>query len=287
MKIALLGSTGRLGATLMEEWRERYPVQSFGHSELDLANETAVREFARSVEADWVLNPAGITSLEACEDQPTAAELVNARAPEWLARELAARRIPLIHFSTDYVFDGKHPGLYAETDAARPLSVYGHTKLAGEQAVLAASPQNWVLRVSWLFDGERKAFPDQILEQARTQDRIEVVADKISVPTSCRDLAEWIGELIQNPPEEGGLYHACSQGACTWQEYAQFILDGLPEARCRQVTPIALRDVPFFRAARPLNSAMDNSRFFSRLGRTPPSWQSALTKFLHRLTNSH
>jgi len=287
MKLALLGSTGRLGAALEQEWRGRFEVVSIDRSQLDLANETAVQEFARNVKVDAVLNPAGLTSLEACEDQPALAEAINADAPAWLAEELAERDIPLIHFSTDYVFDGAKSGLYTEADGARPISVYGRTKLAGEAAVLTASPRNCVLRVSWLFDGGRKAFPDQIIEQTRTQDRIEAVADKISVPTSCRDVAEWLAVLLENPLEEGGLYHVCSCGACTWQEYAQFILDALPEARCREVTPIALRDVPFFRAARPLNSAMDSSLFFTRLGLTPPTWQTALTKLLHRLTNSH
>ncbi|HEY5792519.1 MAG TPA: dTDP-4-dehydrorhamnose reductase [Chthoniobacterales bacterium] len=285
MKLAILGSNGRLGATLCQEWRERFEIQPIGRAQLDLAHEMAVREFARSIQADAVLNPAGLTSLEACEDQPGAANAINARAPELLAAGLAARDIPLLHFSTDYVFDGSKSGLYTEADTARPISLYGRSKLAGEEAVLAASPRHWVLRVSWLFDGGRRAFPDQILEQARTQDRIEAVADKISVPTSCRDLADWLADLLPDLSREGGLYHACSRGRCTWQEYAQFILDAIPHPRCRQLTPIRLRDVPFFRAARPANSAMDSARFFRRLGRDAPDWQSALTKFLHRLTN--
>lgn len=166
MRIAVTGTTGRVGAALERHFSKNHEVVPLPRSVCDLADRESLASALERLECDVILNPAGITSLEACEDHPDLAQRVNADAPAEIAVWAAMRGIRLYHFSTDYVFGGETPGLRSEEEIPSPLSAYGRSKLAGEEAVLAW-PGNSVIRVSWVFGPEKASFLDQIFESAR------------------------------------------------------------------------------------------------------------------------
>jgi len=160
MKIAVIGSAGRLGAALVREYRDKYDVAGFNHAQLDLANLDDVRETLRATNFDVLINAAAFTNVDLCDTERYRAFLINAEAPGLLAKICTDKNAKLIHFSTDYVFDGEKRAPYTEEDEANPISVYGASKLAGEQSVLAADSRHLVVRVSWVFGPDRPSFVD-------------------------------------------------------------------------------------------------------------------------------
>jgi len=283
-EVLLLGAKGRLGAALAREWaRTGHAVRALARPEVDVADADSL---ARALDAGpWtvVANCTGITSLEACEDDPALARKVNHEAPGYMARAAAARGAICLHFSTDYVFDGSGTRPLVESDDVRPLSVYGRTKYDGELAVLEASARNLVFRVSWVFGPDKPSFVDAILARARESDRVEAIADKYSCPTHTLDAAGWI-EPFLGGGLPGGIYHACNAGACSWRELGQEALRiaaglGWPLA-ATDVEPIRLADMRAFRAARPVFTPMDCGRLAAATGMRPRPWQEALADYI-------
>src|SRR5438105_15004027 len=189
MKIVILGSGGRLGAALLREYRDKFDVAGFNHTQLNLSDLGAVRDKLRKIRFDILINAAGFTKVDLCETQPDRAFLINAEAPRVVAEICDEKNARLIHFSTDYVFGGDRREPYTEEDQANPISVYGESKLAGEKNVLAVGRGHLVVRVSWVFGPDRPSFIDAMIKQARENDAVAAIADKFSTPTYTLDIA--------------------------------------------------------------------------------------------------
>jgi len=284
-RILVLGGKGRLGAMLARKWSARHQVIAAGRAEADLADLPSLEKVLRDTPFDVVVNSAALTNVDRCETDRDEATTVNARAVEITARIAAERAARLIHISTDYVFDGLKETPYVESDEAHPLGHYGQTKLDGEAAALNASSRHVVARVSWVFGPDRPSFLDMIVDRASTNEHVEAVADKTSSPTSAEDAADWL-EAFVSPETEGGLYHACNAGTCTWQEYGQHALDSARKAgvllKASSVGAITLASLKNFLAPRPPRTPMDTTRLTQATGVRPRPWQDAVEDYILR-----
>jgi dTDP-4-dehydrorhamnose reductase len=282
MRIAVTGTTGRVGASLVRWLSGNHDVVSLPRSVCDLADRRSLASALERLECDVFLNPAGITSLENCEDQPDLARRVNADAPAEIAAWAAARNVRVYHLSTDYVFGGDTPGLRPEEEIPSPLSAYGRSKRAGEEAILAW-PGNGVIRVSWVFGPEKPSFLDQVFESALAGRPLAAVADKFSLPLFTNDLSQWMEQIISQ--RTTGILHACNSGEpVSWHDMASAVIEemlacgvisAMPEIK-RQ----SLAEIPSFRAARPRFTAMGTHRLTEILGRPPRPWREALTEYI-------
>lgn len=280
MRLAITGTTGRVGRALADRLSRDHEVIELPRTRLDLADPASVEQLA-DLDFDLLLNPGGLTNLEQCEDDPDLARQVNAEAPIRMAEICRRSGRKILHFSTDYVFDGIEPGMKGEEYPPSPISVYGRTKEEGERGVLATG--GTVLRVSWVFGPEKAAFPDLVLARALAGEEVSAVADKFSLPAYTRDLGEWTAALIRKgcPP---GLFHACNSGPVTsWHGIAEEILAYLKEARGMDVPapkPLLLAEMTAFRAPRPRHTAMATERLESLLGEPLRDWRLALREHL-------
>src|SRR5678816_108027 len=214
MKIVILGAGGRLGAALMRDYRKKYDLAGFNHAQLDLANLDDVRQRLGAMSFDVLINAAAFTNVDACETERDRAFLINAEAPGVLAEICNEKDAKLIHFSTDYVFDGEKRAPYKEEDQANPISAYGESKLAGEKNVLAAEDGHLVVRVSWVFGPDRPSFIDAMIKRAQQDEKIDAISDKFSTPTYTHDLARMLPQFFDR--REGGILHFANAGKCSW-----------------------------------------------------------------------
>jgi dTDP-4-dehydrorhamnose reductase len=281
MKIVLLGATGQVGRELMRVLPALGEVVACDRTVADLERpEEVVALLARERPAG-IVNAAAYTAVDRAESEPDRAELVNATAVAAIAAEAARQDAVLVHYSTDYVFDGLAPGCRTETDEPRPLSVYGATKLAGERAIAAAGCRHWIFRTSWVYAPHGSNFLRTILRLAGEREELAVVADQTGAPTSAALVAEvtarFLVRLADAPPAHG-LYHLAPRGAVTWHGYAQAILEaarahGLPlRAPPEAVRPLATADYPTA-ARRPANSLLCTAKLESALADTLANWQ--------------
>ncbi|MDQ2919440.1 MAG: dTDP-4-dehydrorhamnose reductase [Verrucomicrobiota bacterium] len=284
MKIVVLGAGGRLGAALVKSFATKFNVAAFDHRQLDLADHAALEKTIGDCDFEVAINCAAMTNVDLCESQRERAFAINAEAPRRLAEICARKKAKLIHLSTDYVFDGEKRTPYDEEDAADPISVYGESKLAGEQNVLAADPSHLVVRVSWVFGPERASFIDGVIQRARSEDRVEAIDDKISAPTYTADLAEVLPRFFERTPSFSGLLHFSNDGACSWQEYAQHALDCCREAevalRAHAVVPVPLASMGKFVARRPIYSVLSVEKVASLAGARPRPWRDAVRAYI-------
>src|SRR4029077_6156327 len=197
MKIAIIGANGRLGAALAREYARDFELTSFERMQLDLGQLDRVRSALAATKFELLINCAALTNVDYCESHREEAFVVNAEAPRLLAEIANEKSAKLVHFSTDYVFDGKKTDPYVEEDDAVPLSVYGESKLEGERRVLEVSSNNLVIRLSWVFGRDKPSFIDQIIQRARENDVVTAVADKFSAPTYTVDVASWLRLAIE------------------------------------------------------------------------------------------
>jgi len=296
MKIIILGAGGRLGAALLREYRNKFEVTGFDRTQLDLSDLNDVRKKLQETGFDVLINAAGFTKVDVCETQPERAFLVNAEAPRVLAEICGEKSARLIHFSTDYVFDGKKREPYSEEDEATPISVYGESKLAGEKNVLAAQDANLVVRVSWVFGPDRPSFVDAMIKGAQESERIDAVADKFSTPTYTLDIAGMLGGILdvwslRAPALDGvarlqGILHFANAGHCNWQEYAQWALDcchdvGLP-LRARTVSADKLENMSNWIARRPVYSVLSTAKYTNLTSISPRTWREAVSDYITR-----
>lgn len=281
-RVVILGSKGRLGSALSRLWSPG--VLPLSRQELDISNLAQIAKMFAEISCDVVVNCAGLTNVDYCEDNPKEAFLLNATAPALMAQRCADNGIRFIHFSTDYVFEGKHPKMLAEEDPAVPLNQYGYSKLEGENEVLRASDTHVVLRVSWVFGPDKPSFIDYILAQALNQDRVAAVADKTSCPSYTYDLAEWT-KIFLNNGVKGGLYHLCNSGHCTWREYGQHALDCALECemplKATTIDPLTLEEMRAFKAKRPRHSAMSTEKFVGIFGHPLRPWKDAVRDYIY------
>jgi len=282
VKVAILGSRGRLGAALLREWSEKFNMRGFARPELDLLVPATIDQCLEG-DFNWVVNCAAHTNVDACERQPEEARLANTVAPRRIAEICAKKRARLIHISTDYVFDGRNREPYDEEAAPSPLSVYGRSKADGEAEVLAALPNAIVARVSWVFGPDKPSFIDMLLGRALANDQVAAIADKWSTPTYTIHLAQWLRMLIE-ADAAGGVYHLCNDGECTWREYGAYALEcarelGLP-VKTTEVAPLELASMEGFIAERPVYTVMSTGRFREAFHYDPPPWQTAVREYL-------
>jgi dTDP-4-dehydrorhamnose reductase len=283
MKILVIGSGGRLGAALMRAYRDKFDVVGLSHAQIDLGDFDELEEMLPRMEFDLMINCAALTNVDLCEEQSDKAFRVNAGGPELLAQICADKNARLIHFSTDYVFDGKKRTPYLEDDEAHPISVYGQSKWEGEECVLAAGDSNLVVRVSWVFGPERPSFIDHMIRRARDEESVDAIADKLSTPTYTTDIAQMLPRYF-DVDLAGGILHYANAGECSWQEYAQHALDcchefGIP-VKATKVAPSSLADMKNWHARRPVYSVLSTAKYTGHAGAAPRSWREAVADYI-------
>ncbi len=322
MKIVIIGGGGRLGAALMREYQNKFEVNGFNHRQLDLANFDDVRAKLRETDFHVLINTAAFTNVDLCETQRDQAFLINAEAPDVLAKICCDKGAKLIHFSTDYVFDGEKREPYTEEDEANPISVYGESKRAGEENVLAVKGRHLVVRVSWVFGPDRPSFIDGLIKRAQENEHVDAIADKFSSPTYTHDIAEMLPRFFNVGPmaggdepggardhaetgvtapgysasDYGGILHFANAGECSWQEYGQWALDccgafGVP-IKAKTVDALELKDMTRLRqgyggqanwvARRPVYSVLSSARYTELTGASPRTWRDAVADYIRR-----
>ncbi|PYK38155.1 MAG: dTDP-4-dehydrorhamnose reductase [Verrucomicrobia bacterium] len=282
MKIVILGAGGRLGSALMREYREKFDVTGFNHAQLDLSDHAQLREKLGTCDIDLVINTAAFANVDLCETQREEAFRINAEAPRVLAEICRDKNAKLIHFSTDYVFDGEKREPYTEDDVAKPISVYGESKWEGEKLVLQTHG-HLVVRVSWVFGPDRPSFIDGMIKRARESDQVDAIADKISTPTYTRDIAQALPQFFDSDVP-GGILHFASSGECSWQEYAQWAIDcchaeGVP-LKATTVEPRRMSDMKNWIAPRPVYSVLSTAKYTALTGIAPRSWRDVVGDYV-------
>jgi dTDP-4-dehydrorhamnose reductase len=268
-------------------------------SQMDLANASSVRETIRAVRPRWIVNPGAYTAVDKAELEPDSAYAINAEAVRVMGQEARTIRAGVIHFSTDYVFDGSGSAPYRETDATRPVSVYGASKLEGEIALTESGAGFLIFRTSWVYGAQGKNFLLTILKLARERETLRVVADQYGAPTWSRDLAKMTAEVIGQCEatargrelagvlaDVGGVYHAAGGGETTWHGFAAEAVvlrrEAEPGAPFAKIEAITTAEYPT-PAKRPANSRMDCSRLTERFGWKMMDWRDSLRKVLTEL----
>jgi dTDP-4-dehydrorhamnose reductase len=290
MRILLTGVNGQVGWELQRTLAPLGEVIAADRGMLDLADTASIRRSVEAIAPDLIVNPAAYTAVDKAESEPDLARAINAVAPG----ELAACGIPLVHFSTDYVFDGRKPDAYTEADAPNPLGVYGATKLAGEQAVQHAGVPHLILRASWVYGLRGRNFLLTMQRLARERDTLSVVDDQFGAPTWSRLIAEatalvaarWLD--MPDRHAASGIYHLSSGGRTSWHGFTAAILAHLAktEEKLARLTAIPSSGYPT-PAARPANSQLDCDKLAATFGVRLPDWPTALALCLDQdLPNS-
>ncbi len=273
MNILLTGASGQLGLSLREVLPRLGEVVPCDHATLDIADEAAVERVISEVQPAVIVNAAAYTEVDRAESEQAAAERVNAAGPEILAK--AAKRIGalLVHYSTDYVFDGTATKPYRETDPVNPINVYGRTKLQGEERVAASGCNFLILRTSWLYGPRRKNFFTTIATRLQSGQALRVVADQVGIPTEVSYLAEQTERLIG--ARELGVFHVAPAGVTTWHGFATAIAGAIGAQAT--ITGIQTSEYPTA-ARRPKYSVLDTAKVCARLGIQPPRWEVLLER---------
>jgi dTDP-4-dehydrorhamnose reductase len=292
MKILLLGKNGQVGWELQRSLAplgelialDRHSTDLCG----DLSNLAGLADTVRAVRPDVIVNAAAHTAVDRAESEPELANTLNALAPGVLAQEAAQLGALLVHYSTDYVFDGSGERPWQESDTPAPLSVYGHTKLAGEQRVQAAGVRHLIFRTSWVYGARGGNFAKTMLRLAQERERLTVISDQFGAPTGADLLADVTAHAIRQvlaQPQDCGLYHLAAAGETTWHAYAQHVLAQARLAqptlsiKATEVAPVPTSAFPT-PARRPLNSRLSTQHLQSTFGLTLPPWQQGVNRML-------
>jgi dTDP-4-dehydrorhamnose reductase len=300
-RILLTGVNGQVGGALLPMLQAMGEVVAPTRAELDLGDADAVRAFVLEVKPRWIVNPAAYTSVDKAEKEPELAYAINAEAVKVLGDEAAALGVPMISFSTDYVFRGDGTKPWVETDATGPLGVYGASKLAGEQALATSGAAYIVFRTSWVYGATGNNFLKTILRVAREREEMKVVADQHGAPTWSEDLARLVVHTITTMEAEakasgrtqaeavaakGGVYHACDAGETTWfgfaSEFVRLAQIAEPSQRFARLLPIPSSEYPT-PAARPSNSRLNCERLETELGFVMPEWEASLAQVMGQI----
>lgn len=284
MKILLFGALGQLGTELQNTLSPFGEIAAYDIHNLNLERTDLVRQTIRAVHPQVIVNASAYTAVDLAESEKEKAFHVNGDIPALLAEETATINSFLIHYSTDYVFDGTKGTVYLERDQTNPLSVYGSSKLAGEEAITAGKANHLILRTAWVYSRNRNSFVTKVLEWARKQEVLKIVSDQVSNPTWARTLAEVTAQLLGKGfdclIERQGLYHVAGDGYGSRLDWAKQILDLDPnkhEQIVRELVPALTSEFPTS-AQRPLFSALDCSLFQSTFDIPLPKWEDALKR---------
>lgn len=293
MKLLLTGKNGQVGFELQRALAVLGEVIAIDSEDCDLADEAATRRVVRTIRPDVIVNPAAYTAVDKAESEPARAQDINARAPSVLAEEAQALGALLVHYSTDYVFDGSKAGAYQESDTPNPSSVYGATKLAGERAIAAGCPRHLILRTSWVVGAHGGNFAKTMLRLASERDALSVVADQFGAPTSAGLLADLTSHLVrqaQRTPSDFpyGLYHAVAAGETNWHAYACHVIEQARAAgKAIRVAPDAVKAITtsdyHTPAKRPANSRLDTSLLGETFGLHLPDWKMGVDHILDQI----
>lgn len=286
-RIVVVGSSGRLGGLLVRSLADHHEVTGLSRAQLDLGSRDSIAKALEPLEYDLLIIAGALTGVDYCETNEAEAFSINATGPGVIADISAAKGAHVTYFSTDMVSDGSKSGPYTEDDAPNPISVYGASKLKGEELVLDSSPGNLVLRVSWLYGPGRPAFPEWIIRKACAESHVTLPGNKIACPTSTIDLLEWLKPLLfGSVMPAAGVFNLCNSSPCTWRDWGQFCIDtaraaGLPVI-ADWIEGVPVDSVAAFVAKRPVNSAMSTAKFTGLTGIAPRHWQEAIRSFLHQ-----
>ena len=292
-KILVTGNKGQVGFELMKTLAPLGKVIGVDEKECDLAQSAMIDALLDRVKPDIIMNPAAYTAVDKAESEPTVAHAVNAHAAKTLARQASRRNIPIIHFSTDYIFDGTKEEAYVEEDPANPKSVYGKTKWLGEEAVRSNAAKHVILRTSWVFGAHGVNFLKTMLKLSKERDKVSVVSDQVGAPTSARLVAEVTAEIVKQLLQEFsyrkyGTYHLVAEGETSWYGFAKFVVEQANDLGMKtklnpkNINPIKTKDFPL-PAARPANSRLDTTKIKETFGITLPTWQSEVDLVLGEL----
>jgi len=283
-RILITGINGQLGQELQQTLAE-YDVIGVGREMLDLTQPDKISQMMDEVRPELVINAAAYTAVDKAESEPEITKATNAIAPGILAKEAQKMGVPLIHISTDYVFDGSQSRPYLDTDTTNPLGVYGQSKLAGEQAIRENCNLHIILRTAWVYGvGGKGNFVKTMLKLGAEREEIRVVADQVGSPTWTGDLASAIAQLLpQLSPEIAGTYHYTNSGVASWYDFAVAIFEeakqlGFP-LKVQRIIPITTADYPT-PARRPAYSVLYCGKIAAVLGTHPPHWRQALRQML-------
>ena len=296
MNIAIIGSNGQLGWELVRKaGRRGMQVLALDYPEIDIGDPASIDSRMNSRQIDQIINAAAYTAVDQAESEPQAALAVNRDGPANLAKKCRDRHIPLIHVSTDYVFDGTKKGAYLEEDPVAPLGVYGESKAAGEAEVRKHLPRHIILRTAWLCGVHGHNFVKTILRMGREKDTLRVVSDQFGCPTFAADLAEAILEVVRqvekNESVKWGTYHYCGAGKTTWHDFAKAIFEiagQYEKFAVKNVVPISTAEYPTT-VKRPANSVMDCAKIERHFGIRPRPWRESLAEMIEQLykLNAH
>ncbi len=288
MNILLLGKNGQVGWELQRSLAVLGQVTALGHGEADFTQPQAVAQAVRALCPDVIVNAAAHTAVDKAESEPGRARLLNATTPGRLAEEAARLGAWLVHYSTDYVFDGSGSRPWRETDAPAPLSVYGATKLEGERLIQQSGCRHLILRTSWVYAARGGNFAKTMLRLAQERERLTVIDDQWGAPTGADLLADVTAHAIrhlQQRPQDGGLYHCVAGGETTWHSYAKYVVEHARQAqpainiKATEIAPVPTSAFPT-PAARPHNSRLDNARLQAAFGLRLPPWQQGVARML-------
>jgi dTDP-4-dehydrorhamnose reductase len=293
MRLLLLGKHGQVG------WELQRALAPLGElialdrdgpgATVDLTDLPALRALVRKVRPDAIVNAAAYTAVDRAETEPRLTQAINADAPGVLAHEAAALESTLVHYSTDYVFDGSGTHARHEDDITGPLNAYGRSKLDGEQAIRASGCRHLILRTSWVYGTRGDNFPRTMLRLAAERERLKVVVDQVGAPTGADLLADVTAHALRRlgtQPALAGTYHAVAAGETTWHEYACHVIDAarrhgrVLRATTIEPVPSSAYSTP---ARRPLNSRLDTSKLRDAFGLRMPSWQEGVDRMLEEL----
>jgi len=283
VKILLTGAAGQLGRELKRSLSCFGELTACDRGQLDLAKPEALRAAVRAIAPTVIVNAAAYTAVDKAEAEPAAADAINAAAPGILAEEARRLGALMIHYSTDYVFDGAKPTPYAETDTPAPLSAYGRSKRAGELEIAASGARHLIFRTSWVYGLHGANFMKTMLRLGRERGELRVVGDQVGAPTWTRHLADVTALIVARREVPDGLYHLAAAGETSWHGYAEAIFAEAQRAGLMEKVPVVHRiasaDYPL-PAARPANSRLDCSRFRRDFGLALPDWRTGLTDCL-------
>jgi len=281
MKILITGINGQVGHALMRELTE-HDLIGLTRQDCDLTNLDQIKQVIDQHQPDMIINPAAYTKVDQAEDEPELAFQINRDAPKVMAEKAREYNIPLIHFSTDYVFDGEKEAAYEEDDPTNPLGVYGQSKCAGEEAIQEIGGLIYIFRTSWVYSNIVHNFYLTMKKLSLERDEIKVVADQFGVPTSNQFIAEQIKYIFpQLHHKNTGIYHLVPDGSCSWHDFAKQIISQInPQFNLDNLLPIFTYEFAT-KTKRPANSILSNAKIKQAFNLSFNDWSQELNKIIH------
>ena len=289
-RIVITGANGLLGSLCVEHFtaQKGCMVVPLDRKAMNLEKDSSIRRALASCDDfDVLINCAAMTAVDACEENEKLADQINGYAVGMMGDIAAEQGAQVIHISTDYVFDGDKEGPYVEADEPNPVSVYGSSKLTGEEELFSSFPDHLVIRVAWLYGPGRQGFPEWVIRQAMEKPDLKIVADKWGSPTYAPDLVRALESFVFSEEPYGGVLHFCNSGSCSWQEWAQHCIDCAADAgvklKSKKIGALEMAELAKlanWKATRPRNSVFSTEKFMTATGAKPREWGEAVAEYV-------